>query len=113
MKPAELKAMFADTIKTVLSNSGTDDCHSYVTDGSSYDSNQTDKVTKAVWRPFVKHYGSLLSEVLQENTFFRNHVHPERIKDYMDTAVESLCQLFVTFFIPLKGAKIPAEMFTE
>jgi hypothetical protein len=31
----------------------------------------------------------------------------------MDTAVESLCQLFVTFFIPLKGAKIPAEMFTE
>lgn len=83
--------MFADTIETVLSNSGRRKCHSYVTDGSSYDSNQTDRVTSAAWRPFIKHYGKTLSELLQQNEFFVTHIGPDRIKEYMDDAVESLC----------------------
>lgn len=83
--------MFADTIQTVQSNAGNNECHSYVTDGSSYDSNQTDQVTRAAWQPFVKLYGPLLSSMLQENTFFKQHIAPDRIKAYMDSAVESLC----------------------
>lgn len=40
------------------------------------------------------------------NKFFKEHVHPEKLQEFADNTVSTMCQLLVHLFIPIEGADV-------